>query len=286
MVVDRRQHGRHVVDVVGRDERNERRDVDGRAYVVVRVGVHDRAADRGVAEAEARVLHLEARRAVGGGAQPGLVVRLRAVDARRHHVGGMQARAVRGIDLPFGDLRPVRLHLDLEDAHPHVRRRREGRRLELGHFLGRPHIGPHEAAGLARRIGLVLELACEAAFRWLRGHLQHIAFDVELPAVIEAAQPAFLIAAEHQRGAPVRTVFVEHAEAAVAVAKDHEVLAEQPNPDRGSIRFRHLLGHAGGDPMPPHELAHGRVALDPAQEIVFLGGHHGQPPAERVMGKA
>ena len=245
----------------------------------MRVGVLDRTPDGRIAEAEAGVLHLEARRPVGRGAQPGLLGRLGAVDARRHHVGGVQAGAVGGIDLPLGDLRPIRLHLDLEDAHPRVRRRREGRRLEFRHGLGRPHVGPHEAAGLARRIGLVLDLGREAAFRRLRRHLDHVAFDVELPAVIEAAQPAFLVAADHQRGAPVRAILVEHAEAAVGVAKHDQVLAQQPDRDRRSVGLGHLLRHAGWNPVPAHELAHGGVAFHAAQEVVFFGRDHGGPPA-------
>ena len=109
----------------------------------------------------------------------------------------------------------------------------------------------------------------------LRRHLDHVAFDVEFPAVIEAAQPAFLVAREQQRGAPVRAVFVEHAEAALAVAEHHEILAEQAHLDRRAVGLGHLLGQAGRDPVAAHDLAHRRVALDAAQQIVFLRGHHG-----------
>ena len=99
VVVLRRQQRRDVVHVVGRNQRGERRDVDGGADVVVRRLVHDRPADRGVAEAVAGALDLEARRLVGRGAQPVRVRRLGAVDLRRHHVGGMQAGGVRRVDL-------------------------------------------------------------------------------------------------------------------------------------------------------------------------------------------
>ena len=103
------------------------------------------------------LLDLEARRLVGRGAQPVGLRRLGAIDLRRHHVGGMQAGGVRRVDLAFEDLRPVAAHPHLGGADARVRRRREGGRLELAHLLGRAHIGPHEAAGLARRIGLVLD---------------------------------------------------------------------------------------------------------------------------------
>jgi hypothetical protein len=121
----------------------------------------------------------------------------------------------------------------------------------------------------------VPDLFGEARLRRLRGHLQDVAFHVELPAVIEAAQPAFFVAAVDQRGAPVRTIFVEHAEAAVAVAEHDQVLAEQSYAHRGSVRLDHFLGQAGRYPMPPHELAHRRIAFDTAQEIVFFRRHHG-----------
>ena len=93
--------------------------------------------------------------------------------------------------------------------------------------------------------------------------------------MVEAAQAAILVAREHQRGAPVRTIFVEHADAAIAVAEDDEVLAEQADLDRRAVGLRHFLGQAGGDPVPAHDLAHRRIALDAAQQVIFLLRHHG-----------
>ena len=105
-------------------------------------------------------------------------------------------------------------------------------------------------------------------------HLDHVAIHVELPAVIEAAQPAFFVAGKQQRGAPVRAIFVEHAEAALAVAEHDEILAEQPHLDRRAVGLRHFLRQAGRNPVAAHDLAHRRVAFDAAQQIVFFGGHH------------
>ena len=78
-------------------------------------------------------------------------------------------------------------------------------------------------------------------------------------------------------------MLVERAEAPGAVAEEDEVLAQQPEAHRRAVALGHLLGHAGGKPVPPHDAAHRPIALDPAQEIVFLGGEHGDPPLRLVV---
>ena len=189
---------------------------------------------------------------------------------------------MRGIDLAFEDLRPIARHMDFHDRHLGIRGRRERRRFERRHGVGRAHVGPDEAAGLTRRIGLVLDLVGDAGCRRLRRHLQDVAVDVDLPAVIEAAQPAFLVAAEHKRGAAVRAVLVEHAEPAVAVAKRHQVLAEQREcaPARRRARRPPRTGSAG---IQCRRISWpiGRVALDAAQQFVFFRGHRSPPAAQR-----
>jgi hypothetical protein len=143
----------------------------------------------------------------------------------------------------------------------------------VAHLVGRAHVAPHKAAGFAGRIGLVLEALEQRAVGRLRRHLDDVAFDVEFPAVIEAAQAAFLVAREHQRGAAVRAEFVEHADAAFGVTEDDEAFAKQAHADRRAVRFGNLLGQAGGDPVPPHDLAHRGVAFDAAEQVVFFGAH-------------
>jgi hypothetical protein len=76
----------------------------------------------------------------------------------------------------------------------------------------------------------------------------------------------------------VGTRFAEQTHAPIAVAKGDEVLAQQADKNRRAITLRHFLGHAGGNPMAPHELAHRRIAFDAAQHFVFFGGEHGVPP--------
>ena len=182
---------------------------------------------------------------------------------------------MRRIDRAFEDLRPVARNDRLGDRYPNIGRGRERRRLERRHAVARPHVTPHPAAPFLDRIGTVFHLLLERTGGGLGRHLQHIAFDVHLPAVIQAAQAGLLVASQHQRDTPVRTILVQHADAAVAVAKHHQVLAQDARLDRRAVRFRHLLAQRHRDPVPAHQLAHRGRAFDPAQQVVFVFGQHG-----------
>jgi len=61
------------------------------------------------------------------------------------------------------------------------------------------------------------------------GGLVHLvdadAGDIEFPAVINAAQTAFLVAAKEQGGSAVRAILVQQADAAFRVPKGNEVFA-------------------------------------------------------------
>jgi hypothetical protein len=121
----------------------------------------------------------------------------------------------------------------------------------------------------------VLHLQPLAGARRLGRHVDHVAFHVEFPAVIEAAQAAFLVAAEGERRPAVRAELAQHAEAALGIAEDDEVFPEQPGADRRAVPLRHFLGHARRQPVPAHHLAHRGFALDAAQQLVLLSGQHG-----------
>src|SRR5580704_4121629 len=101
-------------------------------------------------------------------------------------------------------MRPVAVYAHLGGAHAHIRRWGESRRLEFRHLRGWPEIGPNEPAGFAHGISLLLDAFGNISARWLRCHLDDVAVDVEFPAVIQAAQAAFLVAGEHKRRATVR----------------------------------------------------------------------------------
>ena len=169
-----------------------------------------------------------------------------------------------GVDLPFENLRPIAAHTHLRGTHTRVGCRREGGWLKFAHLVRRSEIRPDEAAGLARRIGLVFHALRHVGAGRFGSEVDDVALHVEFPAVIETAQPALFVAGEDKRGAAMRAQFVEHAEPALAVAEHDQVLAEQAHPQRRAIGFGHLLGEAGGDPVPAHDLAHRRRPFDTA----------------------
>jgi hypothetical protein len=72
---------------------------------------------------------------------------------------------------------------------------------------------------LVRGIGGVLHLLREAAAGGFGRHLDHVACHVHFPAVVEATQPAILVAAKYQRGAAMRAVAIHHAHAPIGIAE-------------------------------------------------------------------
>ena len=241
----------------------------------MRLRIGDRPTDRRIAEPEGGALHLQARRLVGGGAQPVDVGRRGAGNAGWHHVGRMQRGGMRRIDRAFEDLRPVAVDMDLGNGNARAGIGLEHGRLPLRHGFGRTHPDPDKARALAHGIGLVLDLFSKAGACRLGRHLDDIAVHVDLPAMIKAAQAAVLVAPEHQRRTAVRAHFIEHANAALCVAEDHEILAEQADFQGVAIGLRHFLAQAGRQPVMAHDLAHGRVMFDAAQQVVFLTCQHG-----------
>ena len=69
------------------------------------------------------------------------------------------------------------------------------------------------------------KLSLEVAIGRLGGRVQDMPFDVIFPAMIDAPQTALLVAPIKERGAPVRTVFVQKTNSATAVAKGNEIFA-------------------------------------------------------------
>ena len=119
-----------------------------------------------------------------------------------------------------------------------------------------------------------MDLVLELLLLGLVHLIDAAAVDVELPAVIDAAQPAFLVAAEKQRGATMRTIFVQEPDAALGVAEGDEVLAQQPHPYRRAVGLGDLAGEQGGNPISPHGPAHRSIPFHPGDELVFLARQH------------
>jgi hypothetical protein len=60
----------------------------------------------------------------------------------------------------------------------------------------------------------------------------------------------------------------------LAVFEDHQVFSQDPCPDWCSIGLVHFLAQAHRLPVAAHELAHGRIALDSAEQLVVFFSHH------------
>src|SRR5215469_2844577 len=126
---------------------------------------------------------------------------------------------MRRIDLPFQYLRPIALDADLGCGDARFFGRSKGRRLEFVRLSGRTDVAPYEAAGLPRRISLLLDAFGEMAVGRFGRHFEHIAVDVKFPAMVEAAQAAFFVAPVKQRCAAVRAEFAQRADPPLGVAE-------------------------------------------------------------------
>src|SRR4029434_446210 len=163
---------------------------------------------------------------------------------------------------------------DLDDGAANVWPGRPRRWLEFPHPIPRPHPDPDKATSFSYRVRLgplSQPLRGSRRFRW---HVHHVAFDIELPAVIEAAQTAFFVATERKRGAAMQAIFSEHPELSVGIPEDDQVLTEQPRSRRRTIGLGNFLGHAYRKPVATHNAAHGRMALDSAKKLVLLSCQH------------
>src|SRR5262249_54044473 len=98
-----------------------------------------------------------------------------------------------------------------------------------------PHIDPDDAGAFRGRIGLGLDLVLEILRRRHARHVDAIAGNVELPAVVDAADAVLLVTPEEQRGAAVWAAMVYDADPPGAVAKGNQLLAEQHQPHRGAV---------------------------------------------------
>jgi hypothetical protein len=150
----------------------------------------------------------------------------------------MQNRRVRGVDAALERLEPVALLDHFRHVAVGCRRLRPG---ELGQGrleIRRAHVRPDDAAQLDRGIGRLADLVLEGELFRLVHHVHAAAADVELPAVVDAPQPALLVTAEEQRGAPMRAELFEESDAPLGVTKGHQVLAEELDAHGRAVGFR------------------------------------------------
>src|SRR3981081_1852133 len=93
---------------------------------------------------------------------------------------------------------------------------------------------------------------------------------VELPAVIDAAQAALLVAPKIERYAAMRAIFLDEADAPLGVAEGDELLPHQFDAHRRTVRLADLTRQAGRAPIPPPRIAHRRCGAGAGYQFVFF----------------
>jgi hypothetical protein len=111
------------------------------------------------------------------------------------------------------------------------------RRLEIL----RAHIRPDGATAIYRWVSRDFDLVLKVALGWLRGHIDAITINIELPAVVHAAQAALFIAAEEKACTPVRAIVINEAYVTVGVTERYQLFAQQLGANGWAIWFREFL---------------------------------------------
>src|SRR5439155_5709105 len=104
--------------------------------------------------------------------------------------------------------------------------------------------------------------------------IEAVAVDVELPAMIDAAQAGFLVASKPQRSAAVRAEFVDKADTALAVAKADQTLAQQLNANRRAVGLRKLPRKKRRNPVAPQHVTHRGPRSRPRHQFVVFARQH------------
>jgi hypothetical protein len=94
-----------------------------------------------------------------------------------------------------------------------------------------------------------MHLGGELAGLWLVELVDTIAVDVELPAVVRAADALLLIATEEEGCGAVRAGILDQRDLARRDAKTDQVFAEQAQAHWRTVRLRHLLGEQRRHPI-------------------------------------
>jgi len=98
----------------------------------------------------------------------------------------MQEAEVRGVDVAFEPLQPIAVALDAEQIALAVAEQHRLEHRQLRRLRPRAHVSPDQAVALDSGIGLGLDLLRKGlVLRHVR-HVEAVAFDIELPAVIGA----------------------------------------------------------------------------------------------------
>src|SRR5207248_9224633 len=108
----------------------------------------------------------------------------------------------------------------------------------------------------------------------LAWHIDALAAGIELPAVVHAAQAAFLVATEEEGRPTMRTIRVDNADLTVGISKSDEILAQCAGANRVAVGLRQLVGKQRRKPETPQEFAHWRAPSNTGEQLVLVDGQH------------
>ena len=185
----------------------------------------------------------------------------------------VEERDVRRVHAALERLEVVAVLPELGDEPLGLRHQRPLEIGQAGRRAGRPHVRPDDAAALGARVGGQGDLVLEVRLRPLVGHVDAAAIRLVLPAVVDAAQAALLVAREVEGGAPVGAELGQQTGAPARGAVGHQVLAQDPHALDPTAR-RQLGRQHHGDPVLPHQIADERPRSHLRQLRVLFGGQH------------
>jgi len=102
----------------------------------------------------------------------------------------------------------------------------------------------------------MMDLVLQLAIGRFRGCFKHVAFDVVLPAMINAPQTALFVTTVKQRSPSMATVLVQQADSPLSVTKSDEVLAEKAHAHGRAIRIGNFLRQQRRNPIAPEQTTH------------------------------
>ena len=157
--------------------------------------------------------------------------------------------------------------------------RRQVHPFEAGEFRlvrGFSHVGPQDAAALDQRIGCQLDALAVAALDRLGRDFDTLSGDVVFPAMIGAAQPVLLVAAEPERDAAMGAELVDQAVAPLRVAERQKPLGEKLDTDRRAFILGKLLRKQRRNPVAAEQRAARGAGSGLRQQVVLLASQHAQ----------
>ena len=131
-------------------------------------------------------------------------------------------------------------------------------------LVRRAHVAPEQAAQF--NAGVALDVHVGTGLR-RNGDVHASAISVKFDAVVSTANAIFLIAAEVQRHAAVRTKLADQARTTFCIAKSQQFLAKNLNADLRAIWLGNLIGRQDRHPIASHQVTHGCSGCGAGQRL-------------------